>query len=101
MSYVQNPNNFEEKYAALSKPLIPAHRHEFLSEPQFEPTYNINTSLQQDLNRTEQFIKVRIQNPTTTIGRQIFHQRRKRTLTIPSVPFNTPSTRTSTPKIFK
>ena len=43
----------------LSDPLIPVVRHARLSEPQYEPIYNIYPSLQQNLTRTITLVKTK------------------------------------------
>ena len=42
---------FEEWHAPHSEPLLPAHHHAPLSEPQYEPTYDIYPPFQQGLSR--------------------------------------------------
>ena len=64
------------------------------SEPQYEPTYNNNPSLQQDLNRTRH--PSQTQN-TSAINRQIIHARRNRNFTTTRVHFNIPSSPTPNP----
>ena len=42
---------FEERRTRLSEPLEPGFRQAPLSEPQCQPTYNINPHLHQDLTK--------------------------------------------------
>ena len=49
ISFQENPYTFEERHARLSEPLQPVLRQAHLSEPQYEPTYNLYPHLQQDL----------------------------------------------------
>ena len=78
----------------MSEPLEPVVRHASLSEPQYEPVYNIYATPQQDLNRTRQ--PSQNQN-TPAINRQIKHSRRNRNLTTPRVQFIIPSSPTLNP----
>ena len=56
-----------------------------MSKPQYEPTFNINRSLQQDLNRVRHIS--RNQN-TLEIIRQIIHPRQNRNFQTPRIHFN-------------
>ena len=76
ISFVENPYTFEERHSSLSETLKPAIRQAPLSEPQYDPTYNIQPSLQQDLNRTRP--QSQNQNLTPTVDRKLFHPRRNR-----------------------
>ena len=88
---------FEERHAPHSEPFVTAHRHAPLSEPQYEPTYDIYPSFQQGLNRTRQ--ESQNQNSTITNDRQKIHPRRNRTPTTPRSQFNIPSSPTSNPPL--
>ena len=83
ISFQDNPYTFE-----------PVIRQASLSEPQYEPVYNIYPPLQQDLNRARD----QSQNQNTLeINRQIIHRRRKRNLQTPRVQFNIPHSPTTNP----
>ena len=80
VSFQDNPYTFEERHARLSEPLEPVFRQASLSEPQYEPVYNIYPPLQHDLNRARH----QSQNQNTLeINRQIIHPRRNRNLQTP------------------
>ena len=83
ISFQDNPYTFEERHARLSEPLEPVHRQGPLSEL----TYNLNPTLQQDLNRVRHFSH---NQNTLKINRQIIHPRRNRKFQTPRVHFNTP-----------
>ena len=51
ISFQKNSYTIEERHARVSEPLEPAICQTTLSEPQYEPVYNIYPPLQQDLNR--------------------------------------------------
>ena len=69
ISFQENPYTFEERHARLSEPLEPVQRQ----APRREPTYNLYTTLPQDLNR----IRNVSQNQNTVgINRQIIHPQR-------------------------
>ena len=42
--FLENPYTFEERHSLLLEPLEPVIRHAPLSEPRYEPTYNIQFS---------------------------------------------------------
>ena len=65
ISFQENPYTLKEKHSLLSEPLEPVIRHAPLSEPQYERTYNIYHSVQQDLNRTRQRHPIQNQNTST------------------------------------
>ena len=78
----------------MSEPLEPVTRQALLSEPDYEPVYNIYPPLQQDLNRA----KHQSQNQNTLeIKRQIIHPRRNRNLQNPRVQFSIPHSPTTYP----
>ena len=87
-----NPYTFEERHARLSEPLEPVVRQAPLSEPQYEPTYNINPQLQQDLTRVRHIVQ---NQNTLEINRQIIHPRRNRNFQTPGVHFNIPQSPTT------
>ena len=66
-------------------------RHAPPSEPQYEPMYNKNPSLQQDFNRTRH---PRQNQNISKINRQIINPRRNRNFTTPRGHFNIPSSPT-------
>ena len=72
-SFHENPYTFEERHALLSEPFLPVVRHAPPSEPQYEPTYNIYSSLQHESNRTRH--PNQKQNQISTIDGQIVHTR--------------------------
>ena len=78
----------------MSEPLEPVVRQAPLSEPQYEPTYNLYPHLQQSFNRVRHISQV--QN-TLEINRQIIHPRRNRNFQTPRVQFNIPQSPTSRP----
>ena len=65
-----------------------------MSEPQYEPTFNIYPSLQQDLNRVRHIS--RNQN-TLEINRQIIHPRQNRNFQTPRVHFKILQSPTTNP----
>ena len=75
ISFQDNQNSFEERHARLSEALEPVVHQAPLSEPQYEPTYNIHPPLQRDLNRVRNFSQNQI---TLEINRQIIHPGRNR-----------------------
>ena len=93
--FQDNPYTFEERHARLSEPLEPVLRQAAsLSEPQYEPVYNIYPTLQQDLNTA----KHQNQNQNTLeINRKIIHPRRNRNLQTPRVQFNIPHSTITNP----
>ena len=86
-SFQDNPYTFEETHARLSESPEPVIRQASLSEPQYEPVYNIYPPLQQDLNRARHQSQNR---NTLEINRQIIHPRRNTNLQTPRVQFNIP-----------
>ena len=92
--FQENPYTFEERHARLSEPLEPVVRQAPLSEPQYEPTYNLHSYLQQDLNRVRHISQ---NQNTLDINRQIIHPKRNRNFQIPRVQFNIPQSPTSSP----
>ena len=80
ISFQENPYNFEERHARLSEPLEPVIRQAPLSEPQYEPTYNIYPHLQIDFNRVRHISQ---NQNTLEINRQIIHPRRNRNFQTP------------------
>ena len=92
--FQDNPYTFEERHARLSEPLEPVNRNASLSEPQYEPTYNIYPPLQQDLDR----VRHTSQNQyTLEINRQFIHPRRNRNFQTPRVNFKIPQSPTPNP----
>ena len=78
----------------MPKPLEPAIRQAPLSEPHYEPVYNINPPLQQNLNRARH----QSQNQNTLeINRQIIHPRRNRNLQNPRDQFSIPNSPSTNP----
>ena len=69
--FQENPYTFEERHARLSEPLEPVVRQAPLSEPQYEPTYKLYPTLQQDLNRVRHISQ---NQNTLEISRQIILQ---------------------------
>ena len=51
ISFQDNPYTFEERRTRFSEPLEPVIRQASLSKPQYEPAYNVYSTLQQDLIR--------------------------------------------------
>ena len=94
ISFQDNPYLFEERHARLSEPLEPVTRQVPLSEPNYEPVYNIYPPLQQDLNRTRHQSQNQI---TLEINRQIIHPRQNRNLQNPRVQFSIPHSPTTNP----
>ena len=94
ISFHENPYTFEETHSLLSESLEPVDRNAPLSEPQYEPTYNIYPSLEQGLNRTRHASQ---NQNTPTINRQIIHPRRNRNFTTPRVHFSIPSSSITNP----
>ena len=78
----------------MSEPLEPVTRQAPLSEPQYEPLYNIYPPLHQDLIRARH----QSQNQNTQeINRQIIHPSRNRNLQNTRVQFNIPHSPTTNP----
>ena len=92
--FQDNPYIFEERHARLSEPLEPVIRQASLSEPQYEPVYNIYPPLQQDLNRARH--QIQYQN-TIKISRQNIHPRQNRNLQNAIDQFNIPHSPTTNP----
>ena len=94
--YIVHKSQLEKctwKHLRLSEPLEPVVRHAPLSEPQYEKTYNIYPTLQQDLNRVRHIS----QNQTThEINRQIIHPRQNRKFQTRRVFFSIPQPPTPT-----
>ena len=67
--FFSRPNTFEERHARLSESQEPVVRHAPLSEPQYEPTYNIYPPLQQDPNRVRHLSQ---NQNTLEINRQLY-----------------------------
>ena len=86
-SFQDNPYTFKERHARLSEALEPVVRQAPLSEPQYEPTYNIYPHLQQDLNRERPISQ---NQNKLEINRQFVHPRRNRNFQTPRVHFNIP-----------
>ena len=83
ISFQDNPYTFEERHARLSEPLEPVQRQAPLSEP----TYNLYTTLPQELIR----IRHISQNQNAIeINRQVIHSRRNRNFQTPRVRFDIP-----------
>ena len=93
-SFQDNPYTFEERHARLFEPFEPVVRHAPLSEPQYEPTYNIYPPLQQDLNRVRHISQ---NQNTLEIKRQFIHPRRNRNFQTPRVHFSIPQSPTPNP----
>ena len=93
ISFQENPYKFEERHSLLQETLETLVRHKPLSEPQYEPIYNVYPSpLHEDLNR----IRYPSQNlNTSTKNRQFIHPRRK--LTPARFHFNIPSSPIANP----
>ena len=78
----------------MSEPLEPVTRQAPLSEPQYEPVYNIYPPLQQGLNTARH----QSQNQNTQeLNRQIIHPRQNRHLQNTRVQFNIPHSPTTNP----
>ena len=93
-SFLENPYTFEERHARLSELLEPVVRQAILSEPQYEPTYNIYPHLRQDLIRVRHLSQ---KQNTLEINRQIIHPRQNRNFQTPRVQFNIPQLPISNP----
>ena len=94
ISFQESPYAIEERQARLSEPLEPVIRQASLSEPHYEPVYNIYPPLQQDLNRPRHQSQKR---NTRKINGQIVHPRRKRNLQNTRVQFSIPHSPTTNP----
>ena len=93
-SFQENPCTFEERHARLSELLKPVVRQATLSDPQYEPTYNMYPHLQQDFNRVRHISQ---NQNTLKINRQTIHPRRNGNFYTPRVRFNIPQSPTSSP----
>ena len=83
-----NKTHIHLRNSLLSEPSEPVVCHAPLSEPQYEPIYNIYPSLQHELNRTRHPIQ---NQSASAIDRQVIHPRRNRNFKTPRVHFNIPS----------